>query len=76
MCTSPFYSAAASPRASLLLRRQQRLAVLRRNHADEQYIARRKLRELPDSIERLKNRLKKKFDQLEILITVVEMLAI
>src|SRR5437762_7504475 len=31
----------------------QRLAVLRRNHADEQYIARRKLRELPEHIGRL-----------------------
>ena len=35
----------------------QRLAVLRRNHADEQYIARRKLRELPESIDRLEKRL-------------------
>ena len=35
----------------------QRLAVLRRNHADEQYIARRKLRELPEHIERLEKRL-------------------
>ena len=35
----------------------QRLAVLRRNHADEQYIARRKLKELPEQIERLEKRL-------------------
>jgi len=35
----------------------QRLAVLRRNHADEQYLARRKLRELPESIDRLGQRL-------------------
>ena len=35
----------------------QRLAVLRRNHADEQYLARRKLRELPEQIERLEQRL-------------------
>ncbi|VTS00593.1 dna methylase : Helicase, C-terminal OS=Blastopirellula marina DSM 3645 GN=DSM3645_28052 PE=4 SV=1: Methyltransf_26: SNF2_N [Gemmata massiliana] len=34
----------------------QRLAVLRRNHADEQYLARRRLRELPDHIARLENR--------------------
>jgi N12 class adenine-specific DNA methylase len=35
----------------------QRLGVLRRNHADEQYIARIKLRELPQSIERMETRL-------------------
>ncbi len=35
----------------------QRLAVLRRNHADEQYLARRSLRELPGSIETLSRRL-------------------
>ena len=35
----------------------QRLAVLKRNHADEQYVARRSVRDLPDSIERLKQRL-------------------
>jgi N12 class adenine-specific DNA methylase len=35
----------------------QRLAVLRRNHADEQFIARRKLRELPEQIERLERRI-------------------
>jgi hypothetical protein len=34
----------------------QRLGVLKRNHADEQYLARRKLRELPDHIERLDER--------------------
>lgn len=34
----------------------QRLAVLRRNHADEQYLARRKSRELPEHIERLERR--------------------
>jgi hypothetical protein len=31
----------------------QRLAVLQKNHADEQFLARRKLRELPDTIRRL-----------------------
>ena len=36
----------------------QRLAVLRRNYADEQFIARRKLKELPEQIERLEQRLK------------------
>lgn len=35
----------------------QRLAVLRRNHADEQFIARRNVRELPEAIERLKKRI-------------------
>jgi N12 class adenine-specific DNA methylase len=35
----------------------QRLAVLRRNHADEQFLARRNLRELPERIERLEKRL-------------------
>jgi hypothetical protein len=35
----------------------QRLGVLRRNHADEQYLARIKLRELPQSIERMEARL-------------------
>ncbi len=35
----------------------QRLAVLRRNHADEQYLARRNLKELPQTIERLEKRL-------------------
>jgi N12 class adenine-specific DNA methylase len=35
----------------------QRLAVLARNHADEQYLARRSLRELPPAIERLNARL-------------------
>ncbi|HVX13835.1 MAG TPA: DEAD/DEAH box helicase family protein [Pirellulales bacterium] len=34
----------------------QRLAVLKRNHADEQYVARRNLRELPDTIDRLTKR--------------------
>jgi hypothetical protein len=34
----------------------QQLAVLRRNHADEQYIARRRLKELPQQIERLEQR--------------------
>ena len=28
----------------------QRLAILKRNHADEQYVARRNLRELPETI--------------------------
>jgi N12 class adenine-specific DNA methylase len=35
----------------------QRLAILKRNHADEQYVARRNLRELPEAIERLKARI-------------------
>jgi N12 class adenine-specific DNA methylase len=32
----------------------QRLAILKKNHADEQFLARRKVRELPETIERLK----------------------
>ncbi len=35
----------------------QRLSVLKKNHADEQYIARRSLRELPETIDRLSKRL-------------------
>jgi N12 class adenine-specific DNA methylase len=35
----------------------QRLAILKRNHADEQYVARRNLRELPEAITRLKARI-------------------
>jgi N12 class adenine-specific DNA methylase len=35
----------------------QRLGVLKRNHADEQYLARKNLRELPQSIERMEQRL-------------------
>ena len=35
----------------------QRLNLLKRNHADEQYLARRRLRELPDTIEQLSQRL-------------------
>jgi hypothetical protein len=35
----------------------QRLGVLRRNHSDEQYLARKNLRELPQSIERMEKRL-------------------
>jgi len=35
----------------------QRLCVLRRSHADEQYLARKNLRELPERIERLQRRL-------------------
>ncbi|MGL5097316.1 MAG: hypothetical protein ACRDD1_17150, partial [Planctomycetia bacterium] len=35
----------------------QRLGVLKRNHADEQYLARRNLRELPEVIDRLDKRL-------------------
>src|SRR5215471_16717492 len=35
----------------------QRLAILRKNHADEQYLARRSLRELPETIARLTKRL-------------------
>jgi hypothetical protein len=35
----------------------QRLAVLRKSHMDEQFLARRSLRELPERIERLKERL-------------------
>ena len=31
----------------------QRLAILRKNHHDEQYLARRNLRDLPDDIKRL-----------------------
>ena len=34
----------------------QRLAVLKKNHADEQYLARRNLRELPATIARLEQR--------------------
>lgn len=34
-----------------------RLSVLKKNHADEQYLARRSLRELPERIERLRERL-------------------
>ncbi len=34
----------------------QRLAVLRKNHADEQYLARRSIRELPETIARLTKR--------------------
>jgi hypothetical protein len=34
----------------------QRLAILKKNHADEQYLARRSLRELPETIERLTRR--------------------
>src|SRR5947209_4197908 len=35
----------------------KRLSVLRRGHADEQFLARRNLRELPETIERLSDRL-------------------
>ena len=35
----------------------QRLAILKKNHADEQYLARRALRDLPDTITRLKGRI-------------------
>ncbi|OWK35497.1 hypothetical protein [Fimbriiglobus ruber] len=35
----------------------QKLAVLRRSHADEQFLARRNLRELPQTIDRLEKRL-------------------
>src|SRR5579859_317048 len=35
----------------------QRLAILRKNHADEQYLARRRVRELPEYIERLTERI-------------------
>ena len=35
----------------------QRLAILRKNHHDEQYLARRNLRDLPDDIKRLEKRL-------------------
>ena len=37
----------------------QRLNLLKRSHADEQYLARRRLRELPDAIEQLSQRLSK-----------------
>jgi hypothetical protein len=35
----------------------QKLAVLRKNHADEQYLARSNIRELPATIERLEKRI-------------------
>jgi hypothetical protein len=35
----------------------QRLAILKKNHADDQFIARRKVITLPDSIQRLETRL-------------------
>ena len=35
----------------------QRLAILKKNHADEQYLARRSLRDLPDTIARLNTRI-------------------
>ena len=35
----------------------QRLAILKKNHADEQYLARKALRDLPETIDRLKGRL-------------------
>ena len=35
----------------------QRLAILRKNHADEQYLARRSLRDLPETIRRLERRI-------------------
>ena len=35
----------------------QRLAILKKNHADEQYLARRSLRDLPETIARLNERL-------------------
>ena len=35
----------------------QRLAILKKNHADEQYLARRSSRELPDRIDRMRERL-------------------
>jgi N12 class adenine-specific DNA methylase len=35
----------------------QRLSILKKNHADEQYLARKARRELPDTIDRLKQRL-------------------
>src|SRR5207253_8232865 len=34
----------------------QRLSILKKNHADEQYLARRSLRELPETITRLSER--------------------
>ena len=34
----------------------QRLAILKKNHADEQYIARRSIRDLPETIARLAQR--------------------
>src|SRR5262245_1205344 len=37
----------------------QRLAVLKKSYLDEQYLARRSLRELPERIERMKGRLEK-----------------
>ena len=35
----------------------QRLAILKKNHADEQYLARRSIRELPETIDRLTTRI-------------------
>ena len=35
----------------------QRLAILKKNHADEQFLARRAVRDLPERIERLERRL-------------------
>src|SRR5438270_10394548 len=37
----------------------QRLSVLKKNHADEQYLARRRLKELPGLIDHLNDRLAK-----------------
>src|SRR5580693_3547968 len=37
----------------------QRLTLLKKNHLDEQYVARRSVRDLPEAIARLKDRLSK-----------------
>src|SRR5437868_10950004 len=43
----------------------QRLAILKKNHADEQFVARRSLRELPETIARLSQRLANQTADLE-----------
>lgn len=45
----------------------QRLAILRKNHADDQYMARKALRELPQTIGRLAKRVKDLADDLQTL---------
>jgi len=36
----------------------QRLCILKKNHADEQFLARRRLRELPETIDRLSQQIR------------------
>jgi hypothetical protein len=43
----------------------QRLAILRKNHADDRYLARRSLRELPETIARLRRRIEELTADLE-----------